>query len=196
MDETPRSAVDYASDETAAVLIRRANRILVVGSSGGGKSTLSRKIAARFDLPYVSMDREFFWLPGWVARDRAEQRSMIAARVTEDRWIMDGSNPSSFDIRLPRTDIVIWVRLPRLLCLWGIFSRSIRTFGRTRPDMAPGCPEKLPDREFVSYVWNFEERHAPIFIRNFERYGRGVPVLVLKSRRQMRHLLDLLDREA
>ncbi|OHV81542.1 AAA family ATPase [Rhizobium sp. LCM 4573] len=196
MDETPRSSVDYASNETAAALIRRANRILVVGSSGGGKSTLSRKIAARFDLPYVSMDREFFWLPGWVARERAEQRSMIAARVAEDRWIMDGSNPSSFDIRLPRTDLVIWVRLSRFICLWGIFSRAIRGFGRTRPDMAPGCPEKLPDGVFISYVWKFEERHAPIFIQNFERYGRGVPVLVLKSRRQMRHLLDLLDGEA
>ena len=56
----------------AAEHIRRARRILVVGCSGGGKSTLSLKIAKRFGLPYISLDRDVFWLPGWVARDRAE----------------------------------------------------------------------------------------------------------------------------
>lgn len=179
--------------EDAVPLLRNADRVLVVGCSGAGKSTMSQKLAARFALPYVSMDREFFWLPGWVARERSQQRSMIAAKAAEDRWIMDGSNPSSFDIRLPRTDIVLWVRPPRLTCLRGVLRRGVRHFGRTRPDMAPGCMEQLPDREFLSYIWNFERRHTPLFIRNFDLYGPEVPVLVLKSRRQIGKLLELLD---
>lgn len=175
----------------AAVALRLAQRIMVVGCSGGGKSTLSQKLAAHFGLRYISMDKEFFWLPGWIGRPRDDQRALIEQVVAGERWIMDGSNPSSFDLRVPRSDLVIWVRMPRLLSLWGVTTRALKTYGRTRPDMAPGCPERLPDREFIRYIWDFEKVHAPIFLRDFELHGPNVPVLVIKSRAEIRKLLDL-----
>lgn len=137
------------------------------------------------------MDKAFFWLPGWVGRPRDEQRPMIARAVAGERWIMDGSNPSSFDIRVPRSDIIIWVRMPRLLCLWGVVKRGFHYRGRTREDMADGCLEQIPDREFISYIWNFEKVHAPLFIRNIDRFGPEKPLVVLKSRRELRELLDI-----
>lgn len=181
--------------EQATALIRRARRILVVGCSGGGKSTLSRKIAKRFGLPYISLDRDVFWLPGWVVRDRVEQRAIIASRILEEHWIMDGTNPSSLDIRLPRTDFVIWVRMPRLLCIWGAISRWAKWIGRTRPEMAPGCMEKI-DWEFLRFIWTFEEKFVPRIVAGISEHGPDVPVFQLKSRRQMRELLDLLSRPA
>ncbi|MBB3522896.1 AAA family ATPase [Rhizobium sp. BK456] len=181
--------------EQAAEHIRRAGRILVVGCSGGGKSTISLKIAKRFGLPYISLDRDVFWLPGWVVRERAEQRNIIASRILEERWIMDGSNPSSLDIRMPRTDFVLWVRMPQLLCIWGAISRWAKWIGRNRPEMAPGCPEKI-DLEFLRFIWTFEEKIAPRITAGIAEHGPEVPVLQLKSRRQMRELLDLLARPA
>jgi adenylate kinase family enzyme len=177
--------------EDAAAIIAGAQRILVVGCSGGGKSTLSQKLAGNFGLRYISMDREIFWLPGWQARARHEQRQRIAAIITEERWLMDGSNPSSFDMRLPRSHIVLWVRMPRWLCLWGAVSRAIKGYGKARLEMAEGCPERI-DIDFLRYIWNFERRHAPIFEQNFALYGPDVPVFQLKSRKQFRRLLDLL----
>ncbi|EJC79183.1 adenylate kinase-like kinase [Rhizobium leguminosarum bv. trifolii WSM2297] len=175
----------------AAQDIRRARRILVVGCSGGGKSTLSLTIARRFGLSYISLDRDVYWLPGWVTRDRAEQRGIIASRILEDRWIMDGTNTSSLDIRMPRTDVVVWVRIPRLLCIWGAISRWVKWIGRTRPEMAPGCTEKI-DWKFLCFIWTFEEKFAPRIVAGLAEHGPDVPVLQLKSRRQMRELLDLL----
>ncbi len=64
--------VDYIDDAVAADHIRSARRILVVGCSGGGKSTLSQKLARQFQLTYISIDRDIRWLPGWAERDRAE----------------------------------------------------------------------------------------------------------------------------
>jgi len=175
----------------AADRIRRADRILVVGCSGGVKSTLSQKIATRFGLPYVSIDRDVLWLPGWVQRDKLEQRSIVAEKILSERWIMDGTNPSSFDMRLPRTDVVIWVRMPRLLCIWGAISRWFKWIGRTRPEMAPGCPEKV-EWQFLKFIWTFEEKFAPRIMTGLAQHGPEVPVLQLTSRRQMRALLDLL----
>ena len=175
----------------AAAIIASARRIMVVGCSGGGKSTLSQKLAAAFGLRYISMDRDIFWLPGWQLRPREEQRQRIAAVITEDRWLMDGSNPSSFDLRLPRTDIVLWVRMPRWLCLWGAVSRIVKGYGKARPEMAAGCPERI-DLDFLRYIWNFERRHSPIFEESFALHGPNVPIFQLKSRKQIRRLLDLL----
>ncbi|MEF0942350.1 AAA family ATPase [Rhizobium sp. BR 362] len=179
----------------AADHIRDADRILVMGCSGGGKSTLSQQICARLDLPYVSMDREFFWLPGWVNRDKAEERALIAAKVAEERWLIDGTAPSSFDLRLPRTELVLWVRVPRWLCMWGALSRALRWLGRSRPDMAPGCPERI-DWEFLRYIWDWERKFAPKVLAGIAQHAPDVPVLQLKSRGDMRRLLDLLGRPA
>ncbi|MGF3027176.1 AAA family ATPase [Methylobacterium aquaticum] len=161
--------------------LRSARHVLVVGCSGAGKSTLSAALAQRLDLPHLSMDREFCWLPGWVAQPRDEMRALIAAAVAQDRWIMDGSFPSSLDLRLPR-----------LTCLAGVIRRGVAHRGRTRPDMAPGCPERRPDREFLSDVWNFERDTAPAIARNLEAHGPRVPTLVIRSRDEAGRLLALI----
>ncbi|WP_454849364.1 AAA family ATPase [Rhizobium binxianense] len=176
----------------AAGILRRAERIMVIGCSGGGKSTLSRRICDRLNIPYVSMDRDFYWLPGWVKRDKAEERALIAETVARGRWLMDGSGSSTFDLRLPRAQMVLWVRLPRWRCLLGVTRRGFRYLGKTRPDMAPGCVERIPDWEFLSYIWNFEKRFVPHILAQLQRYGAEVPVLQLKSHAEMRRLLDLL----
>ena len=179
--------------EDALPVLRQASRILVIGCSGGGKSTLSRKLSEKLGLPYVSMDRDFYWLPGWIKRPKAEERALIAAKVAEDRWIMDGSGASSFDLRLPRTNLVIWVRVPRRVCFWGLVCRVASSFGRVRPDMAPGCPEQLPDREFLFYIWNFERRVSPVIVQMLDRHAPEMPVLTLRSRRDIRALSQRLQ---
>lgn len=179
------------SIEEAARLISSASRIMVIGSSGAGKSTLSRKLADRFGLEYQSIDKDVRFLSGWAQRDKAEQRAILEGLVVRDLWVMDGSNPSTFDLRLPLTDIVIWVRMPRWLCLLGVAQRVFRSYGTVRSESAAGCPE-LPNREFLSYIWNFEKETTPIFLRNFDRYAPNLPVFQLKSRAETQHLLDLL----
>lgn len=178
--------------EDAESLLQAADRVLVIGCSGGGKSTLSLQLSDHLQLPYISMDRDFYWLPGWVRRDRETTRALISQAVSGERWIMDGTGSSSFELRMPRACAIIWVRMPRWLCLWGVFSRSILHLGRTRPDMAPGCPERLADREFLSFIWNFERQTSPRVVDGVRRFNPDCPVIVLKSRGQMRRLLSLV----
>lgn len=175
----------------AAQALRHARRICVIGSSGSGKSTLSQKLASALGLSYVSLDRDVRWLPGWQERSREEQRERLGAFVAGDAWVIDGSGSSSFDIRLPRTDLILWLRIPRCRCLLGVAKRVYRFRGTVRPDMAEGCPEPLPDPDFLSYIWNFERRYAPRIIQEIERQGPNVPVVTLKSHGEMAHLLDL-----
>jgi hypothetical protein len=68
-------------------------------------------------------------------------------------------------------------------------------YGRTRPEMAEGCPERI-DGEFLRYIWNFERMTVPKILAGLAQHGPDVPVLQLKSRGEMRQLLDLLGRPA
>lgn len=111
---------NYVSLNAATRLLDTVNRVLVFGCSGGGKSTLSQKISAQYGLNFIGIDRDVRFLPGWVVRDEEEQRHLFKNLVQQDRWIIDGTGPSTFDIRLPRTELVIWVRVPRRVAMAGL----------------------------------------------------------------------------
>lgn len=174
--------------EEAAERLKTAERVLVIGCSGSGKSTLARQLAERLGLAYVSMDREIFWLPGWQSRPRAEALARLQDIVARDRWMLDGTSPGTLPLRLPRAHLVLWLRPPRWMSLYGVISRWLRFRGRSRPEMADGCPERI-SREFLTYVWNFERTESPEIEQNLAAYGRDVPVCVLKSRAENDRLL-------
>lgn len=177
--------------QAAAQMLKSAERVMVIGCSGGGKTTLSMRLSDLLALPYISMDREFFWLPGWQKRDKAEELSLIAHAVSRERWLMDGNGPSSFHLRLPRADLVIWVRMPRMVCVKGALVRAITHLGRTRQEMALGCKERI-DFEFLRFIWNFERKSAPVVEQKLAQFGGDVPVFQVKSRDEMKQLLDLV----
>ena len=135
------------------------NRVLVVGCSGAGKTVFARRLSDLTGLPLIHLDREF-WQPGWTPMPREAWRQRVAALAAEPRWIMDGQFGGSIGLRLKHADTVFFLDMPRWLCLMRVGRRTARHFGRTRPDMTPGCPERV-DREFLRYIWNFEREHRP-----------------------------------
>ena len=177
--------------DDAPARLATARRVLVIGCSGSGKSTLSRALAARLGLRHVSMDREIFWLPGWQERPRDEALARLASVLAEENWIIDGTSPGTLHMRLPRTDLVIWMRPPRWVSLRGAFGRWRRYWGRTRPDMADNCPEKI-DLEFLHYIWTFERLATPKILRELAAHSQGVPLLTLRSREDANRLVASL----
>ena len=97
---------NYIHLSDAIPRLPKFNRIIVIGCSGGGKTTFSRKLAEVFALEYLSLDRDVRWLSGWKERERSEQREITKRLVEKDRWVFDGSGASTFDLRLPRADIM------------------------------------------------------------------------------------------
>ena len=177
--------------EDAPSRLATARRVLVIGCSGSGKSTLSRALAARLGLRHVSMDREIFWLPGWQERPRDEALARLASVLAEENWIIDGTSPGTLHMRLPRTHLVIWMRPSRWTSLRGAFGRLRKYWGRTRPDMADNCPEKI-DLEFLHYIWTFERLATPKILRELAAHGQGVPLLTLRSREDANRLVASL----
>ena len=146
-------------------------RVLVIGISGAGKSTFSRALANTTGLPLIHLDKEF-WQPGCVQTPRPEWRAKVGELAARERWIMDGNYDSSLDLRLPRADTVLWFDYPMLRCLRRAMWRAVTTYGRVRPDMAEGCPERI-DLEFLRYIWTFNAKQRPRVVAAHERFGRN-----------------------
>lgn len=164
-------------------------RVVVIGSSGVGKSTFARRLGAITGLPVTHID-QLFWFEGWVQRPKRNYFELLSAVVAQDRWIIGGVNPSTLDLRLPRTDLLIWLERGRIPCLWRVARRVATNIGRVRPDMAPGCPEQLPDWEFITYIWTFKTRIAPRIEAAIDRHDMRARTVRLGSDRAARDWLE------
>ena len=67
--------------------------------------------------------------PGWVELPQDEWLRLIAEIAARDEWIIEGGYTSSFPIRMPRVDTIIWLDLPRRVCFPRILKRLISTLG-------------------------------------------------------------------
>jgi adenylate kinase family enzyme len=161
-------------------------RILIVGCPGSGKSTVARRLAALSRLPLIHLD-QLYWLPGWVEPEKARWRQRLEEALAGPEWIIDGNYGGTLGLRLLAAEAVVVLDLPRWLCVLRVLRRVVTGWGRTRPDMAAGCPERL-QWDFLRYIWNFRSRQFPQVLAELKRFsGR---VIVLRSRGEVRRFLD------
>lgn len=163
-------------------------KVLVIGSGGAGKTTFARALAERSGLPLIHLD-SFYWGPGWNPTPNEEWDRTIAQLIARDTWVMDGNYGRTLPVRLAACDTVIFLDLPRHVCLWRIVRRRMRYFGKVRPDLPEGCPERLT-WEFVWWVWTYPKRRRPDVLRRLQ--GTAARVVVLRTSRAMREYLERL----
>ncbi|MEH2527745.1 MULTISPECIES: DNA topology modulation protein [unclassified Bradyrhizobium] len=142
-------------------------RVLVMGSSGSGKSTFARRLSEIAGIPFVSLDA-LYWKPGWVASDNAEFGHRVAEVARRPQWVMDGNYTryGAGELRRQVSDTVIWFDLPRRACMFGIMKRIAGSYGKVRPEMAEGCPERI-DFEFFRYVRTYRRQQRPKLLDYF-----------------------------
>lgn len=157
-------------------------RILIIGSGGAGKSTLARQLGEKLDLPVVHLDK-LFWKPGWVESTDAEFDEALEKELEKPRWIMDGNFNRTMQQRMKRCDTVIYLDFGRFACLSGVLKRVLTTYGRVRPDMGEGCPERF-DFEFLKWIWNFNRNKRETYYRLLNE-AEGIETIALKNRRQV-----------
>ena len=164
-------------------------RILIIGCPGSGKSTLARALGEKLELPVVHLDR-LWWKPGWVNVSREEFDARLDRAMAMEEWIIDGNYSRTIQPRLAKCDTVIYLDFSRWLCLWGMCQRVFGNYGKVRPDMTEGCPERF-DWEFVKFIWDFNKNNR---VRNYTwiAQAKHAKTVVLKNRREVKAFLDTL----
>jgi len=149
-------------------------KIAILGHSGSGKSTLARQLGEKYGLPVLHFDSIHF-LPGRVETDRLYKREKVTEFLdaNPEGWVMDGNY---FKIcaqrRFEEADHIFYLDFPRRICLPRVLRRWLTYRGKTRPDMGPGCDEKV-DLEFLK--WVLQDGRSPEKLADFEAIGKQYP---------------------
>jgi adenylate kinase family enzyme len=163
-------------------------RILVVGCSGAGKTTFAHKLAGILALPLIQLDLHY-WRPGWQQPSSEEWRQQVTALADAPEWLMDGNYSSTYDLRMPRADTLIWFDYPRATCLRRVLWRTLKGYGGVRSGLPDGCPERF-ELTFLRYIWDFRTKHRPRIVTAIERLGGHLQVLRLTRDSEADALLE------
>lgn len=104
---------------------RAMERVVVVGTSCSGKTTLARQLAGVLGAPHVELDG-IHWMSGWRERPVEEVRRMAVEAAGAERWVMDGNYSAVRDIVWGRATAVVWLNYPFRAVLWRALTRTTR----------------------------------------------------------------------
>jgi adenylate kinase family enzyme len=101
-------------------------RIVVVGATSSGKSTLAKRLADQFNLDFIELDA-LHWEPNWIKAPLDVFRARVDQATHAECWAAAGNYHTARDIIWPRAQAIIWLDYS----LWTIFWQlTRRTFTR------------------------------------------------------------------
>lgn len=101
-------------------------RIIVVGPSCSGKTTLAAELARRIGCPFVELDA-LFWKPGWTPPPDDEFRESLVKAHSGDAWVSAGNYlRHTQHLTWPLADTIIWLDFPLHVTTTRVLARSWR----------------------------------------------------------------------
>ena len=109
-------------------------RVVVVGTSGAGKTAMARRIASALDLRFIELDR-LHWEPNWEAltvTNPDEFARRVEAATSGDAWVCDGNYGLVRDLIWRRATHLVWLDYSRAVVMCRVIKRSVaRAFDQT-----------------------------------------------------------------
>lgn len=165
-------------------------KVILIGSGGSGKSTLARQIGTKLNLNIYHLDA-LFWKPNWVGVPRKEQIAVQKDLVKKKEWIIDGNYGGTLDIRLHAAETIIFLDIPRTICVYRAFKRMVKFRKKTRPDMGAGCEERI-DFGFLKWIWNYPKKQRPEIMKKLAGLSKEKQVVILRSPKQVQRFVEAL----
>ena len=104
-------------------------RVVVVGTTGAGKTTVARFLVDACGIPHVELD-VLYWGPNWTPVPPDTFRERVARAVAQNAWVVDGNYSAVRQLIWQRADTVIWLDYRFLTILRQLTSRTFRRIFR------------------------------------------------------------------
>lgn len=167
-------------------------RIVVIGTTGSGKTTMGARLAGLLGISHVELD-SLFWEPNWVECPTDIFRDRVSQATSGDAWVVDGNYGKARDIIWSRADTAVWLDYALPVILYQLTRRSAYRIGR-RVELWNGNRDTLRatfSRDSL-FVWAFRTYRRRRF-EYPEHFGRPeyahLSVIHLRSPGQARRWL-------
>ena len=100
-------------------------RIVIIGSTGSGKSALVTRLAAKLQISHTELDN-LHWLQDWHERPDTEFRELVDVATPQSAWVIDSGYPVLRDLVWGRADVIIWLNYSFATTAWQLLLRTIR----------------------------------------------------------------------
>jgi len=177
---------------------REQHRIIVVGTSGAGKTTLAGRIAARLGIVHADMDG-FFHGPNWVRRETAQED--VAAFVAGERWVTERPYTDVWDLVMARATLVVWLDYPIWLRMARATRRTVSRSLRRTPlwngNVEPPLWTFFTDRDHIlRWAWSTRHKYDDLPAQLADCGRSDLPVVRLRSQRETEVWLATLGSQA
>lgn len=160
-------------------------KVIVIGCSGGGKSTFSKQLAEITGLPLYNLDN-IYWLPDTSHLERPVFIKKQKEIMKNDSWIIDGNYRGTVKYRIKNCELAYFFDMPPEVCIEGVLKRD-----RKREDIA--C-ELEPDEELINDIKTYSKVARPKVLSLFKKYPK-VKVITFKNHKEVDKYLEELRRE-
>lgn len=157
-------------------------RIVILGNSGGGKSTLARKLSEKRGLQHVEIDR-ILWQEGWVLTPPDVYARKHEQILSEDNWVLDGlGSLDSIPARIVRATEIILIDMPLWMHFWLAADRQMDWMSGKLEHAPGGISAMPPTKELFRTIWDVDQGWMPT-IRELceEAKVRGKSLVQLRS---------------
>ncbi len=100
-------------------------RIVIIGTTGSGKSTLGADIEQQLGIPHIELDA-LHWDPGWQEAPDEVMQERVKKEVEKESWAVDGNYRVVRDLYWARAEIVIWLDYHLAVNFWRLLKRTLR----------------------------------------------------------------------
>ena len=170
-------------------------KVAVFGNAGGGKSTLSQRLADITGLPWVPLD-SIKYQPGGGEVPHAVFKAAHDALLQKDQWVIDGfGSLDTVRERLEVADTLVYLDMPVLRHYWWVTKRFLQG-GWVPP---AGWPENSPlwRGTLNSYytVWLCHTKLTPRYRTYVEAARATKQVYHLRSRQDIKQFWQTMAAE-
>ena len=170
-------------------------RVAVFGNTGGGKSTLAKRLADLTRLPLYPLDLIQFRVGGAKVADE-EYLLAHAALLERDEWIIDGfGNLASTWERLSSADTLVYIDLPLVTHARWVTKRLIEGLFVTPEGWPAGSPILSSTLGCYRTLWACHRRLTPKYRQLVVGAAASKEVHHLKSPAEMKAFLAAVRRE-
>ena len=115
------------------------DRIVVIGTTGAGKTTMAGQLSSKFGIPHIEID-SLFWKPDWGETPDDEFLPKVERATRGDRWVIDGNYSRTRSIVWRRAETVVWLDYRFSRIFWQLLRRTLRRCA-TREELWENCYE-------------------------------------------------------